>query len=70
MTYTWKKTKTRTSYIYGDVQFDIDIYPDLPPLCEIESDCEDSIFAWVKRLGYDRSEVLTCGYQGLRRKYV
>lgn len=68
MTYTWKKTKSRISYIYGDVQFDIDIYPDLPPLFEIEADCEKNIYSRVKKLWYSEDEVLTCGYQGLLRR--
>jgi len=50
MAYSWKKTKSRISFVHGDVQFDIDIYPGLKPLFEIEADCEKKIYKRVRKL--------------------
>lgn len=48
----------RITYVYNDVEFDIDCYPMIPPYMEIEASNESIVNEFIDRLGL-RSHVLT-----------
>jgi len=55
--------KTRESYHHGKVCFEIDTFPDIPSLLEIEGPSEEEIKKWVEKLGYtlDQTSNMTGG---------
>lgn len=44
--------KIRESYKKGDLKFEVDTYPWLPPFLEIEAPSEEQLITTVKELGY------------------
>jgi adenylate cyclase class 2 len=48
----------RITYVYNDVEFDIDCYPMIPPYMEIEASNESIVNEFIDRLGL-RDHVLT-----------
>ena len=65
----YTKSKQRMSYIIDDVQFDIDIYPDIPPLLEIESLRTKSIYQWIERLHLTHHTIKPRGYRRMMKRY-
>lgn len=49
-------TKQRISFQLGDAHFDIDVYPDIPPLLEIEADSIAIIKKYTEKLGYSMKD--------------
>lgn len=47
--------KDRTSFIYKDWQFDIDIYPKMPAFMEIEGKSEEHVNEAIKLLGLEKN---------------
>jgi adenylate cyclase class IV len=51
--------KQRIAYRHKGVHFDIDIYPDIPPLLEIEAEDKKTIYKWIKKLGMKKKTLAT-----------
>jgi len=56
---TRQKQKYRYSYMIGKCHFDIDLYPWLPPLLEIEWPSKKAIYTWVDTLWYQDNKIVT-----------
>lgn len=63
------KYKRRISYQYEWLTFDIDMYPNIPPLLEIEALTLQEIRRWVKLLWLQKNSTATCGARWLFRRY-
>lgn len=50
---TFYKEKMRISYHLDEVKFDMDRYPGLKPMLEIEAPKKKLIFEWIKKLGLE-----------------
>ena len=61
--------KSRTSYRIGNTQFEIDIFPEIPPLLEIEAPDEETLKMYVKKLGYTMKDAKTWGSKELLLHY-
>lgn len=48
--------KTRVSYALGRIHFEIDRYPGIPPLLEIEASSTGEVKKWIKKLGFSLSQ--------------
>lgn len=66
---SWTKWKKRITYTYKDMQFDIDMYPWIPPVLEIEAPTEKKISKWIKKLGLEEKDQSVGGTRGLFRRY-
>ena len=55
--------KTRESYTFGKMHFEIDTFPKVPSFLEIECPSKEEIENWVQRLGYtlDQTTNMTGG---------
>lgn len=53
--------KKRISYKLGNVQFDLDTYPKMPPYLEIEAQSEKEITEMVKKLSLEKHETWNDG---------
>jgi hypothetical protein len=66
---TWAKYKRRISYSYEDLLFDMDMYPWIPALLEIEADSVQAIRRGIKLLWLEKKNTATCGARGLFKRY-
>ncbi|HLF54924.1 MAG TPA: hypothetical protein VI612_04340 [Candidatus Nanoarchaeia archaeon] len=64
-----KKTKRRESFRKGDVVFDIDKYPGIPALLEIEAPTQRVVAYYVRRLGYSMSDATNMSFRELEEHY-
>lgn len=64
-----QKRKTRLTYVYGDFQYDIDMYPWIPALVEIEASSEEKIYEWMKLVWLEKYATTTSGAIGLMKRY-
>ncbi|MFO0763307.1 MAG: class IV adenylate cyclase [Candidatus Gracilibacteria bacterium] len=63
-------SKIRTTYTLGDnIHIEIDEYPNIPPLLEIEAPSEDIILSLAKQLGYTQSDLSSLSTLGLEEHY-
>ena len=60
--------KKRTSWKLGSVQFDLDIYPKMPPFLEIEAPSEKEIDVAIKKLNLQNNETWNDGEKSLIEK--
>lgn len=51
-----RQQKRRIAYMLGDVNIDIDFWPQIPPLVEIEAENIGKITATAKKLGFDMKD--------------
>ena len=63
------KYKRRISYTYQDMIFDIDLYPTIPPLLEIEAQSLQTIRKGITLLWLEEKQIATCGARGLFKRY-
>ncbi len=61
--------KKRTSFVIDDVKIEIDEYPGIPPLLEVEGPTEESVKRTVEMLGYSMGDTSTMDYNGVLEKY-
>jgi adenylate cyclase class 2 len=61
--------KQRIRYIKGDVEFDIDIWPFIPPYLEIEGPSNESIEAAAIELGFDPADAKICSASQMFKMY-
>lgn len=59
----------RISYKYGDVEFDIDCYPMIPPYVEIEASSEDIVNEYISRLGLSDHEATVDSLKKIYARY-
>jgi len=64
-----QKWKTRLTYVYGDIQYDIDMYPGIPPLVEIEAASEEKVQLWIALAGLENHQTTSVGAIGLMKRY-
>lgn len=69
LTPTRMKYKKRISFHKGDVCFDIDMYPGIPPILEIEAPNKKTIYKRVKKLWLQKKDQSVCGTRGLFKRY-
>lgn len=66
---TWAKYKRRISYSYEDLLFDMDMYPWIPALLEIEAYSLQAIRRGIKLLWLEKKNTAICGARGLFKRY-
>lgn len=59
----------RIRYVKGNVVFDIDFWPQIPPYVEIESDSLESSRVGARELGFDPKDGLICSAKQIYAKY-
>ena len=59
----------RISYKYGDVEFDIDCYPMIPPYMEIEAIDEDTVNEYISKLGLSDHETTVDSLKKIYKRY-
>lgn len=64
-----QKWKTRLTYVYKDIRYDIDMYPWIPPLVEIEALSKKKILEWMKLVGLESHDTTTVGAIWLMKRY-
>lgn len=64
-----QKYKTRVTYRYGSIQYDIDLYPWIPPLVEIEADSYKKIKEGIKKAGLAEYTTSTSWARWLMKRY-
>lgn len=65
----WAKYKRRISYAHNGLIFDIDMYPNIPPLMEIEAESLQEIYRGIKLLWLQKNGTATCGARWLFKRY-
>ncbi len=65
----WQKYKTRMTYVFGDIQYDIDLYPWIPPLVEIEAMSEEKVRYWIEIAWLGNYKTSTSGAVWLMKRY-
>lgn len=65
----WSKYKRRISYTYDGLLFDIDMYPGIPALLEIEAETIQDIRRGIQLLWLQKKSTATCGARGLFKRY-
>lgn len=66
--YQRSKCKKRISYQIKNIHFDIDFYPNIAPLLEIEAEDEKKIYSWKKKLFWNKKPK-TFGAKKLHQYY-
>ena len=66
--YERSKCKRRMSYKIKNISFDIDFYPNISPLIEIEAPNSKDIFSWKKKL-FGSKKAKTFGAKKLHKYY-
>jgi len=66
---SWLKYKRRITYTHGNVQFDIDLYPWIPPILEIEAENKEIILHRVKKLWLQKKDQSVSWTRGLFKRY-
>lgn len=61
--------KKRTSWKRGDMTFDIDTWPRIPPLLEVEGPSWDAVEHAIRELGYDPAQKKICSATQVYRIY-
>jgi len=61
--------KTRESYRFNEITFDIDEYPGIPEYVEVEAQTHEKVEEWVKLLGFTMADTACITESGLREKY-
>ena len=61
--------KTRESYTFNDITFDIDEYPGIPEYVEVEAGTHEKVEEWVKLLGFTMENTACITEAQLREKY-
>lgn len=61
--------KTRESYTFNDITFDIDEYPGIPEYVEVEAESHEKVEEGVKLLGFTMKDTTCITESGLREKY-
>lgn len=61
--------KYRESYVLGEVKFDIDMVPDLPPFLEIEAPTKKQIIEYVAKLGFSMDQTSVLSARQLQKYY-
>ncbi len=64
-----KRTKRRESYRIGNAVFDIDKYPRIPALLEVEAPSQRLVAQFVRRLGYSMSDATNMSLRELEEYY-
>lgn len=59
----------RKQFMLGDLEFDIDYWPNIPPFLEIESGSEERVLAGLKLIGLENSEHGHIGLINIYAKY-
>lgn len=59
----------RISYKYGDVEFDIDCYPMIPPYVEIEALSDDIVNEYISKLGLSDHEATVDSLKKIYARY-
>lgn len=63
------KYKRRISYQLDDMLFDMDLYPGIPALLEIEADSIQRIRKGIRLVWLEQKNTTTCGARGLFKRY-
>lgn len=66
---SWMKYKKRLTYTYWTMHFDIDMYPGIPPVLEIEAETEGEIILRVKKLWLEKKDQSISWTRGLFKRY-
>jgi len=61
--------KTRESYTFNDITFDIDEYPGIPEYVEVEAQAHEKVEEWVRLLGFTMKDTACVTESQLREKY-
>ena len=61
--------KTRESYRFNDITFDIDEYPGIPEYVEVEAQSHEKVEEGVKLLGFTMEDTACLTEGDLREKY-
>ncbi|MFA6079917.1 MAG: CYTH domain-containing protein [Candidatus Gracilibacteria bacterium] len=61
--------KTRESYTFDGITFDIDEYPGIPEYVEVEAQSHEKVEEGVKLLGFTMADTACITESGLREKY-
>lgn len=61
--------KYRESYVLGEVKFDIDVVPNLPPFLEIEAPTKKQIIEYVAKLGFSMDQTSILSARQLQKYY-
>lgn len=64
-----EKKKHRFSYSLDWLEFDIDVYDDIPPLIEIEAHTTKEITTWIKKLWFEKNTKKDFGSRWLFEYY-
>lgn len=64
-----EKKKHRVSYALDGMEFDFDIYENIPEFLEIEGPDGDTIQSWVKKLGLEEYEQMLWGSRKIFKHY-
>jgi len=59
----------RISFVYGDVEIEIDFWPKIPPYVEIEADSEEKVRKVVKLMGFRMSDTTSISIPKVYQKY-
>ena len=59
----------RIIFVDGDVEFDIDCYPMIPPYIEIEAPNEDIVNAYIEKLGLSSHEATVGSLKSIYNRY-
>ena len=51
--------KRRISYVYNDIEIDIDHWPHIPPYIEVEAHSEKDIFDFLHLIGYTKEDTVS-----------
>ena len=65
----WSYTKRRESYKLGKATVEIDKYPKIPALIEIEAPTGKEVVALVKKLGYEMKDTTNANFPEILKLY-
>lgn len=66
---SYEGKKYRESYILGEVKFDIDVVPNLPPFLEIEAPTKKQVLEYVAKLGFSMEQTSVLSARQLEKYY-
>ncbi|HDR7663284.1 Adenylate cyclase class IV, CYTH domain [Bacillus wiedmannii] len=61
--------KRRISYIFGNLNIELDMWPMIPPYIEIEGNDKEEIIEMGKLLGYKTEDFLSCNTEEIFKRY-